>query len=120
HQFWVSPSGKTAYGVIRFTMPLPVGADIVLPFFIAEMRRAEREATLVSKEKDPDLPGVRFVATGGLHTIRVSLITRGFRGWAIYAGSKRGEEPPAGELDLAQRARDHTRVGLPNKGDKGK
>src|SRR5271168_1185334 len=28
HQTWVSPTGLTAYGVIQFTLPLPVGLNL--------------------------------------------------------------------------------------------
>lgn len=112
HQVWLSPSGHTAYGVIHFSIPLPVSADFVLPFFLAEMKKSEGEATLLSKEKDPTLPGVRFVAEGGLYKMRGNLIVHGWEGWAIYAGTLRKEEVNPAELDLAQRARDHTRVGV--------
>jgi hypothetical protein len=66
HQAWISPSGNTAYGVIRFRMPWPVGADLALQHgFLPNMRKTEGEATLLSKEKDPKLPGIRFVVEGG-------------------------------------------------------
>jgi hypothetical protein len=49
HQVWVSPTGNTAYGVIRFSLPLPLGPDTVLWFFLREMRASEGEARLISK-----------------------------------------------------------------------
>ena len=111
HQVWISPSGHTAYGVIHFSLPLPVSADFVLPFFLKQMKKSEGESILISKEKDPALPGMRFVAEGGLYKMRSNLIVRGWQGWAIYAGTLRKEEISPAELALAERARDHTLVG---------
>ena len=114
HQVWISPSGNTAYGVIRFKLPLPVGPDLVLRRgFLPEMKRTEGEATLISSERDRDLPGLRFVAEGGRYRLRANLITRGWKGWAIYAGTVRSEEIVPAELAIAELAREHTRVGLP-------
>ena len=28
HQIWLSPTGETAYGVIHFSLPLPVGPEL--------------------------------------------------------------------------------------------
>jgi hypothetical protein len=113
HQVWISPSGNTAYGVIRFKLPLPVGPETVLRHgFLPEMRRTEGEAKLVSSRRDADLPGLRFVADGGLYRVRTNLITRGWRGWAVYAGTLRAEEIVPDELALAEIARDNTSVGL--------
>src|SRR5262249_19379967 len=36
---WVSPTGKTSYGVIHFTMPLPLGNSIALAAFLSELKR---------------------------------------------------------------------------------
>ena len=113
HQVWISPSGNTAYGVIRFKMPLPVGAELALRHgFLPEMKRSEGEARLLSSERDPSLPGVRFVAEGGLYRLRTNMITRGWRGWAVYAGTIRKAEIVPDELALAELAREHTIVGL--------
>jgi hypothetical protein len=113
HQVWISPSGNTAYGVIRFKLPLPVGPDLVLRHgFLPEMRKTEGEAKLLSSERDRDLPGIRFVAQGGLYLLRTNMITRGWKGWAIYAGTLRSKEIVPDELALAELAREHTRVGL--------
>lgn len=112
HQVWISPSGDTAYGVIRFKMPLPVGPDLALRLgILPEMRRTEGEARLISSQRDPDLPGLRFVAEGGLYRLRSNLITRGWRGWVIYAGTLRAKEIVPNELALAELAREHTAVG---------
>ena len=111
HQVWLSPSRNTAYGVIHFSLPLPLGYDPVLWYFMREMRRAEGEAVLLSKQWDPNLRGLRFVAQGGRYTIRTNLLLRGFKGWAIYAGTLTHEPVDPAELDLAERARERTRAG---------
>ena len=113
HQVWISPSGNTAYGIIRFSMPLPVGPDLALTHgFLPELKKAEGVATLISSERDPKLPGIRFIAEGKKYHLRSNLITRGWRGWAIYAGTLLEKEIVPDELALAELARDHTTVGL--------
>jgi len=95
HLTWISPSTRTAYGVIHFTLPLPVGADIALWGFMREMQRTEGEGTLRSKTRDADLPGVRFVAEGGRYTVRVNLVTpvlfARYPDAEAYAGADRAE-----------------------------
>ncbi len=110
HQVWLSPSGNTAYGVIYFTMPWPVGPDLALWAFLNQMKRTEGQATLLSKRQDNALPGVRFVAEGGLYTVHANLILDGFKGWAVYAGTVRGKPVDESELDLAIAAREQTSV----------
>lgn len=114
HQTWKSPSGNTAYGVIEIYLPFPVGPDMVIWGFIKHMREKEGSAELLSKQPDPMLPGIRFVAESGLYTVRVNLIVQGWKAWAIYAGSLRDKAVNQGELRLAEAARDHTHVGLPD------
>ncbi len=114
HQVWISPSGNTAYGVIHFTLPLALSAEFVLPFFMSEMRRTEGEATLLSRQSDEALPGVRFEAEGGEYRLSVNLITSGSEGWAIYAGVLRDKAVNVAELALAKEAREITRVGIPD------
>jgi hypothetical protein len=112
HQAWISPSGNTAYGVIRMNLPLPfIGPDLVLPRFLDEMRKTEGEARLLSRRNDSRLPGLRFIAEGGRYRIRANLVTRGFRAWAVYAGSLRGQPEVPEELALAEVAREQTRIG---------
>jgi hypothetical protein len=113
HQVWLSPTGNTAYGVIHFNLPLPVGQNLALVGFINEMRTTEGDAVLLSQQDDPKLGGIRFVAEGGLYHIRSNLIVVGWEGWAVYAGSLRNHKVDQIELDLAQRARDYTSVGRP-------
>ena len=112
HQAWLSPSRRTAYGVIRMDLPLPfIGPDVVLPRFIKQMRQSEGEARLLSRQNDSRLPGIRFVAEGGLYRLRANLVTRGFRAWAVYAGTLRSDAEMPDELQLAEAAREETRIG---------
>lgn len=112
HQVWLSPSGNTAYGIICFRLPLPVGPESVLYFgVLPEMKRTEGEATLLSSQHDRELPGVRFVAEGGKYLVRGNLLTDGWRGWMIYAGTVRAQPINQLELELAENAREHTLTG---------
>jgi hypothetical protein len=111
HQIWLSPTGRTAYGVIHFGLPVPVGHELVLWYFMKEMRRVQGEADLLSKQWDPNLRTLRFVASGGQYTIRTNLSVRAFDGWAVYAGTLREGPIEQNELDLAERAREHTVLG---------
>jgi hypothetical protein len=113
HQIWLSPTGDTAFGAIRFRLPWPIGTRLLLGRFLAEMKRVEQTSTLFSKEDDPKLPGIRFVAESSIHRVRVNLITHGFRGWAFYAGTVLGKPENQAELQLAERAREASSPGLP-------
>jgi hypothetical protein len=113
HQLWVSPTGQTAYGVIRMRLPLPAGPDFILWIFMREMRKEEKVGILISKERDPNLPGLRFVADGAVHRIRSNLITRGRSAWTVYAGTIKDAPVVEEELELAIRARETTLVGPP-------
>jgi hypothetical protein len=112
HQTWVSPTGDTAYGVIRFSMPLPVGDDFALWGFLREMKKTEGEAVLLEKSNVREKRGLRFVAEGGLYRIRGIIDTRGFNGWVVYAGTLRVHPIRLDELELAVQARDNTAPGL--------
>jgi hypothetical protein len=48
----------------------------------------------------------------GDYRMRTNLICKGFHGWAVYAGSLRKEAEVPVELELAERARDKTQVGV--------
>jgi len=113
HQVWISPSRNTAYGVIYFSLPWPVGPDLTLWGFLQQMKKTEGRADLISKETDDQLPGLRFVARGAIYTVRTNLIVSGFHGWAIYAGTINQNPVNARELLTAIRAREQTRAGLP-------
>ena len=109
---WVSPSGATAYGVIVMYLPFPMGSDLILWGFLNRTRQMDHEAKLLEREDDPKLPGLRFVALAGTYKLRVNLIVHGWRAWAVYAGSLRAMPDSPAELDLAEEAREGTRVGL--------
>jgi hypothetical protein len=112
-QVWTSPSGRTAYGIIHFRMPFPVAHDLLLWFFLNEMRSSEGEATLLEKRFDGSAGALRYVARGGKYTVRSNLLVNGFDGWVIYAGTLTSEAVLADELALAEQAREQTRVGAP-------
>jgi hypothetical protein len=109
HKTWISPTGDTAYGVIRFQLPFPVPDEGALWGFMRSMRASEGEATLLEKKADPALPGIRFVAEGGLYKVRVNLTTSGATGWAVYAGSLRARKENPAELEQAIASREATR-----------
>ncbi len=113
HQVWISPGKSTAYGVIAFQLPLPVGPSLALWGFVREMTKREGEANVTARQDDPKLPGIRFTVQGGRYTLRANLTTDGSRGWVVYAGTLRAKPIDAAELKLAEQARDATRVGLP-------
>jgi hypothetical protein len=108
HQVWISPSGNTAYGVIHFHMPLPVGHEWALWGFLREMRKNEGEATVIDKKWDDDLGALRFTAQGGRYTVRTILRVSGFDGLAAYAGTLTGHPVDEGELKIAEDARERT------------
>jgi hypothetical protein len=110
-QVWLSPTGDTAYGVIHFSMPLPVGLNIALAGFLTHMRQDKGAATLLERHDDPSLPGIRFVAEDRVYVIRAILLVEGWEGWAVYAGTLRNGPINQPELDFAVSAREHTRVG---------
>jgi hypothetical protein len=118
HQVWVSPTTDTAYGIIHFKLPLPVGAGLALAGFLDQMKKTQGDATLLERQDDPKLPGVRFTARGGVYTLRANLIVQGWEGWAVYAGTQRGKPIDSIELDFAVRAREHTAVGRPESSGK--
>ncbi len=111
HETWLSPSHNTAYGVILMYLPWPAGPDLTLWGFMNHMRESEGSARLLSKQWDDKLPGYRFVAEGGMYKIRVNLIVRGNAAWAVYAGTRLDHPVAKNELEVAERARDDTRVG---------
>jgi len=111
HRVWLSATGATAYGVIHFTLPLPVGENLALSGFLDEMKKTEGDCTLLQRQDDLSLPGIRFVAEGGLYRIHVNFLVATWEGWAVYAETLRGKPVIADEFDLAVRAREHTHVG---------
>jgi hypothetical protein len=108
---WVSPTGRTAYGVIYIRLPLPVGPDFVLWRFIADMREMEGGGRLISRERSGG-GEIRFVAENPRYRFNARLHTAGSNAWVIYAGVGRDEPPDADEFSVAERARDATVPGL--------
>ncbi len=111
HQVWISPTGQTAFGVIFFRMPFPVGHELALKYgFLREMQKNTGQAEVSEKSWDAKLNGIRFVAEGGLYKIRVNFLVRGMTGWAIYAGTLRGAPINFAELAEAEAAREATEI----------
>ncbi len=113
HQIWISPSGNTAYGVILFHLPLPVGSNLALRGFLNQMKNTEGTADLLRREDDDTLPGIRFVVDGAFYTVSGNLTTAGFSGWVVYAATVRAKPVDTTELFTATRAREQTHVNLP-------
>ena len=113
HQAWLSPTRRTAYGVITFSnWLLPLASDqAVLDKFLETMKKGEGEARLLNLQKNPKLGGLRFIAEGGQYTVRGNLVTHGTRGWVIYAGTLAKQPVMPEELDVAVQAREHTVLG---------
>lgn len=103
---WVSPGGRTALGIIRFSLPLPVGHSGALWGFIGQMRKSEGSADLLEKSWDDQIGAMRFVARGGRYTVRAILRVEGFRGTVAYAGTLTQQPIDLGELALAEAARE--------------
>lgn len=118
HLTWISPTGRTAYGVIYASLPFPAAfvpisyrLEKVFEFFLNEMKRREGRSELIERQNDYPDSLIHFVAEGNLYRLRANLTVRGGRAWFIYAGTHRGEAPDPHELDIAERARDQTDVG---------
>jgi hypothetical protein len=111
HQVWLSPSGNTAYGVIMMKLPWPVGPDLLLWAFLDSMKQTEGQAQVIARQKDNSLPGYRLVLDGSHYRIRCTLIVHDWRAWAVYAGTVRSAPILEDELELAEKARDDTKVG---------
>ena len=77
-----------------------------------QMKKTEGEAIDLGEDYDDKLPGLRFVAEGGLYKLRGNLIVRGSYAWVPYAGTLRSAEIDADELRLAERARENTMPGV--------
>jgi hypothetical protein len=111
HTVWISPSGDTAYGIIRVGLPLPAPHEPVLWVFLSEMRKREGEATLLAKQWDDAVRGLRFEAEGVKYLLRATLSVRGMTCWVVYAGTHRDKPINEEELQQAIRARELTRIG---------
>lgn len=110
HLVWESPTKSSAYGVMYFTMPLPVAANYVLPEFIRRMKAETGQANLIDKQWDDERQGMRFIVENDKFRMRVLLVTRWFKGWAIYAGTRVNEPVAESELRAAEAAREATTI----------
>lgn len=114
HQVWKSPTGSTCYGIIHFGLPLPLPASLVLPRYLAAMKESEGQADIQGQaEKDEALPGIRFTVDCGDYRMRTNFICKGFGGWAVYVGTLRDRPEIPAEIELAERAREKTKIGIP-------
>lgn len=108
---WISPSGATAFGVVRFSVPLPSTHDMVLWVFMRQMRASEGNAALLSKTWDKRGKFLRFETKGGRFHVHGNLIVRGLGGWVVYAGTRAGDDVNPREFDLAVQARESVELG---------
>jgi hypothetical protein len=109
-QVWVSPTGDTALGVIRFNLPLPVGHEWALWGFLQNMRKSEGRADLIEKQWDDSVGALRFIAEGGRYRVRSILYVDGLRGWSVFAGTLTDRATNEAELSQATTARDAARI----------
>jgi hypothetical protein len=113
---WVSPTKATAYGVVSFDLPLPLGPGWTLPGFIAETQRVVGPTRLVSSSKDENSGGVQFAADLPLYKLEGVLWTRGFTGWVTYVSTEKSVPLQEAEYKAATTARDETaREGGPSR-----
>lgn len=110
-QLWLSPGGETAFGVIAFWLPLPVGTDAVVPVYLGEMRRRDGRADVVSRTDDDALGAVRVVADSDTFRTRTTILVRGLRGWAVWAGTLQSRPVNEATLAAAEAARESVRLG---------
>jgi hypothetical protein len=111
HTVWVSPTGQTAYGVLFFRLPFPVGHELALSRgFFPQMRREAGSLNIISQFWDDNIEGIRFEVDAGIYRMRATFFVRGMRGWAVYAGTKREATVVESELKLAEWAREQTVV----------
>jgi len=107
---WVSPSGATALGEIRFTLPFPVGHEWALWGFLQNMKKSEGRADLIEKQWDSSMNVLRFVAEGGRYRVRTNLFVRDSAGVAIFAGTLIERPVNDDELSIAEQARDAVQI----------
>ncbi|MGF1632601.1 MAG: hypothetical protein ACFCVE_02020 [Phycisphaerae bacterium] len=111
---WVSPGGRTAFGVIHFELPVHaaiVPHGIVIDRYVDKQRETEGAGTLIEKAWDDQLGGTRFVSQGQLYYTRNYLVTRGYDGWFVYAGTLVDQPVDEPALETAVAAREATRLG---------
>ena len=112
HVVWTSPSGNTAFGVIFFKLPWPIGHDLTIRYgVLPEARRREGTAEILEKRWDPEIEGMRYTIVTPRYTAATKMFVRGMRGWAAYSGFQTTRPVVQEELDLAIRAREDAEFG---------
>jgi hypothetical protein len=112
HLVWTSPTTHTAYGVLFFQMPFPVGHELALTRGLLPRMQSEAggQLTLLSKMWDDKIEGIRFDVEVGQYRTRATLFVRGMQGWMVYAGTIRKQPTVDAELREAEQAREMTVV----------
>ena len=78
------------------------------------MKESEGEANVIDQPMQDDaLPGIRFTVDCGDYRMRTNFICKGFGGWAVYVGTLRDRPEIPAEIELAERAREKTKIGIP-------
>lgn len=112
HIVWTGPSGNTAFGVIFFRLPWPIGHDLTVRYgVLPEARRREGTAELLAKQWDPEIEGLRFTIRTPKYTAETKMFVRGTRGWAAYSGFQTTRPVNQEELEQAARAREDAEFG---------
>lgn len=112
HIVWTSPSGNTAFGVIFFHLPWPIGHDLTFRYgVLPEARRREGTAEVLDKHWDPEIEGLRFTIRTPRYTAETKMFVRGTRGWAAYSGFQTTRPVNQEELDQAIHAREDVEFG---------
>ena len=112
HVVWNSPGGNTAFGVIYFKLPFPVGHDLAFEWgFLPEARKREGSAEVLEKYWDPSIEGLRFTVKTPRYTVEAKFFVRGSRGWAAYSGTKTTQPVNQDELRQARQAREDADFG---------
>lgn len=107
HVTWISPGGNTAFGIVYFRMPFPVGHELAFKYgFLAEMRRKEGVAKVLEKHWDRQIEGLRFVVESKFFHVEAKFFVRGSEGWAIYAGQRLNNPVIEEEFETAKRVRE--------------
>lgn len=110
HITWLSPTGSSAYGVIFFKLPFPVGHEMAFHRgFLAEMRKREGEPVVLDKHWDDEIGGLRFTVRSPKYQVEAKFFVKGLRGYAVYAGSRADLPTDEAELEAARAARESTR-----------
>jgi hypothetical protein len=111
HQrIWISPSGDTALGVIRFELPLPLGHDLALWGFVQTMRREDGRAELLGKRWDDAKQAMRFEVDGQQYRLDAWMRVQGSAGWCGYVGVLREKPANVAEVEVATEAREAVQI----------